>query len=77
MKLSDYNLIFVHIKGSNNILADAVSILNTLDIYKDLLDNPKTCDTMTCIAEMVSSDIETLSIDELHAEQRRTSNAGS
>ena len=41
MKLSDYNLKFVHIMGKNNILSDAISRLKTLDIYKDLMDYPK------------------------------------
>ena len=62
---------FVQIKGSNNILADAISRLKTLDIYKEPSDNPNTSDTMTCIEEMVSSDIQTLRIDKLHAEQER------
>ena len=41
MELSDYNITFVHIKGSNNILTDAISRLNALDIYKDPLENKK------------------------------------
>ena len=65
---------FVYIKGSNNILADAISRLKTLDIYKDLLEYPKTSDTMTCITERVSSDIQTLSIDKLCAEQKKDIN---
>ena len=32
MKLADYNLTFVHIKDSNNILGDAISRLKTPDI---------------------------------------------
>ena len=70
MELSDYNLTFIHIKGSNNILADAVSRLKILDIYKELLDHPKASDTITCIAVMVSSNIQTLSIDKLCTEQK-------
>ena len=59
MELSDYDLMFIHIKGNNNILADGISGLKTQDIYKEPLDNPKTSDTLTCNAEMVSSDIQT------------------
>ena len=33
IELSDYNLNFLHIKGQDNILADAISRLKTLDIY--------------------------------------------
>ena len=54
MELSDYNLIFIHIKGGNNILADAISRLKTLDIYMIPLDYPKTTNTMICIAEMIA-----------------------
>ena len=41
VQLADYNITFVHIKGSNNILADAISRLKILDIYKDLIEDPK------------------------------------
>ena len=57
MELSDYNLTFIYIKGSKNILSDAISRLKTLDIYKEPLDNPNTSDTITCIAEMVNNDL--------------------
>ena len=33
MKLADYNITFVHIKGSDNILADAISKLKVIYIY--------------------------------------------
>ena len=49
---------FIHIKGSNNILADAISRLKTLDFYKDPQDYPKTSDTVTYRAEMVTTDIK-------------------
>ena len=32
--LQEYDITFVHIKGKENILADAISRLHTLDIYK-------------------------------------------
>ena len=41
MELADYNITFVHIKGSNNILADAIYRLNTLEIYKVLIEDLK------------------------------------
>ena len=42
MELSDYNLTFIHIKGTENILADTISRLKTLNIYMKPLENPKT-----------------------------------
>ena len=41
MKLSDYNLTFVCIEGTDNILVYAISSLKTLDIYMEPLENPK------------------------------------
>ena len=35
MLLQEYNITFVHIKGKDNILADTISRLHTIDIYKD------------------------------------------
>ena len=46
MELSDNTLILAQFKDSSNILADAISRLNTLDVYRDPLENPKTSDTM-------------------------------
>ena len=34
MLLQEYNITFVHIKRKDNILADAISRLHTLDIYE-------------------------------------------
>ena len=31
---------FIHIKGSNSVLAGAISRLKALDIYQETLDNP-------------------------------------
>ena len=70
MESSYYNLMSVHIKGSNNILADAIPRLKTLDIYRDPLENPKTSNTTNYIGEVITTDIQTLSIDRLCAEQR-------
>ena len=41
MELTDYNLKFTHIKGSNDILTDAIFRLKTLDKYRDPLEHPK------------------------------------
>ena len=65
MEFIDYHLTVIHIKDSNNILADAISRLKTLGIYRDLLDYPKIFDTMTSILEIV-----VLSIDKLCTEQK-------
>ena len=71
MELSDYSLMLVYIKGSNIILGDAISRLKRLGIYKEPLDKPKTSNTMICNAEMVSSEIQTLSADQACAKQKR------
>ena len=34
MELTDYDITFIHIKGINKILADAIFKLKMLDIYK-------------------------------------------
>ena len=41
MLLQEYDITFVHIKGKDNILADAISRLCTTDIYE------KTTETQT------------------------------
>ena len=77
MELSDYSLTFIHIKGSNNILAATIFRLKTLDINKNSLENPKTTtinDTEECIAEVMANEIQTLSNDRLHAEQKKDMN---
>ena len=74
MELPDYILTFVDIKSSNNILADGISQLKTLDIYRDPLENPKSTainDTEECIAEVVTNNIQTLSIDRLQVKQKK------
>ena len=73
MKLPDYNIIFGHIKGSNNNLADPISRLKTLDIYRDPIENPemlKASDLQSHITELNTSKIHTLNSNVLHAEQR-------
>ena len=41
MKLVHYIIIFVHIRGKNNVLMDATFRLKTLNIYEEQLENPK------------------------------------
>ena len=41
MELVDYNITFVHINGSNNILVDAISRLEMVDIYRDQIEDKK------------------------------------
>ena len=38
MLLQEYDITFVHIKGKDNILADAISRLHTIDIYKKAIE---------------------------------------
>ena len=73
MELSDYYLTFVHIKGNDNILADAISRLNMLDIYMEPIENRKTGtpnNTEKCITEVVPNNVHTLHTDTLHAEEK-------
>ena len=41
IELPDYNITFVHIKGSSNILADVISRLTNLDTYKVPTKDPQ------------------------------------
>ena len=38
MLLQEYNITFVHIRGKDNILTDAISRLHTLDIYEKTIE---------------------------------------
>ena len=38
MLLQDYDITIVHIKGKDNILADAISRLRTIDIYEKAIE---------------------------------------
>ena len=42
MLLQEYDITFVHIKGKDNILANAISRLHTLDIYKKAIETQHT-----------------------------------
>ena len=39
MLLQEYNITFSHIKGKDNILADVISQLHTINIYEDLTED--------------------------------------
>ena len=73
MELLDYNLVFVHIRVHDSILADTIIRLKVLDIYKEPIGNQRT-DTHNiieeCIAEVVSNKLQTLNTKRLHAKQR-------
>ena len=72
MKLAGYNITFVHKKGSNNILADGISRLKMLDIYKDPIEDPKKIKVSNIehITEVDASKKHTLNSNVLHAEQK-------
>ena len=38
MLLQEYDITFVHIKGKDNILADAISRLHTIDTYEKVIE---------------------------------------
>ena len=39
MLFQEYDITFVHIRGKDNILADAISRLHTIDVYENALEN--------------------------------------
>ena len=72
MELADYNIMFVHIKGMHNVLADAISRLKKLHIYKEPLKNPKAQsvhNTQQVIMEICTTSMHTVSIGMLYSEQ--------
>ena len=73
MELADYNTLFVHIKGKNNVLVDAVSRLKTLIIYKEPLGNPKTPVVSSMqgnLMEICTTDMHTVSTTMLYTDQK-------
>ena len=73
MELTDYNTTFVHIKVKSNVLADAISRSKILNIYKELLENPRTQPasyTYEHIMEVCTTDIHNISTTMLHTDQR-------
>ena len=64
--LADYNIMFVHIKGQNNVLADAILGLKPLYIYKEASENAKT----QVVMEICATNMHTISTSMLHTEQK-------
>ena len=72
MELVDYNVSFVHIKGRNNILADAISRLKMIDIYNNPIEDPKKkpkASKLQHITEVNISKIDTLDGNVLYDDQ--------
>ena len=72
MELADYNITFVHIKDSNSILAEAISRLEMLDVYRDHIEDPKVhqdSDPQQHVTEVNINKIHILNSNVLHIEQ--------
>ena len=73
LESADYNIMFVYIKGKNDVLLDAISRLKTLNIYKEPLENPKTSAFSTVeenVMEICASDMHTVGTSMLCTEQK-------
>ena len=73
MELEDYNISFVHIKGSNNILADAISRLKMLAIYRDPIEDQimlKASNSQHCITEVNTNKPHILNSNVPYADQK-------
>ena len=51
MLLQEYDITFVHIKEKDNILADAISRLHTLDIYEKAIETQHSLSVNTSITQ--------------------------
>ena len=74
MKLADYNITFVYIKGSNNIITDAISSLKMLDICRDPIENArmkKTSNLQQQATKVNTNKIHPLNSNVLCAEQKQ------
>ena len=72
MELADYKIKLIYIKGKHNILADTISRLKMLNIYKEWLENPKVQavnNTQQVVTEVCATGMQTISINMLHNEQ--------
>ena len=73
MEFTDYNIPHAYIKGKDNVLADAISRLKTLTIYKEILENTKTpvaSNTQENVREIHATDKHTISTTMLYIEQK-------
>ena len=64
---------FIHIKSKHNILADAISRLPILNIYKEPIENPEVLalnDTQQVFAEVHATSVQTIGIDSIHDGQK-------
>ena len=52
MMLQEYDITFVHIKGKDNILADAISRLCTIDIYEKAIETQHSHAVKTATAQL-------------------------
>ena len=52
MLLQEYDVTFVHIKGKDNILADAISRLHTIDIYEKAIETQHSHAIMTAAPQL-------------------------
>ena len=52
MLLQEYDITFVHIKGKDNILADAISRLQTIDIYEKTTETQNSHVTKTTTTQL-------------------------
>ena len=55
MLLQEYDITFVHIRGKDNILADAISRLCTLDIYEKAIETQHSPAVKTSITQQVGT----------------------
>ena len=65
MELADYNITFVHIKGKNNVVTDAISWLKMSNIYEEPLENQKAQivnNTQQIVAEICATSMHKVSI---------------
>ena len=72
MELADYNITSVYIKASNSILADTISRVRMLDIYKDPVEDPKRphVSEIQQVMEINTNKIHTMDSNILCAEQK-------
>ena len=73
MELADYNIKFLHIKGKHNILTDAILRLQTLNTYKEPLENAKVQivnNTQQVLMEVSATSMHTVGIGVLYNEQK-------
>ena len=52
MLLQEYEITFVHIKGKDNILTDAISRLCTIDIYKRAIETQRSHEAKTTTTQL-------------------------